>query len=85
MKNPVVIDARLAAMWAVPENYSTQALELAHPLKKPTTYDCHYLALAQIHRCDLWTGDEKFYNSVRKTFPQVKWIGNYPGNKSSHP
>jgi len=151
MKNPVVIDASLAAMWAVPENYSTQALELAnrwaqeetdliapclmltevanalyrrvfreemnlttaiealyvimefgieireetglhskamelaHQLKKPTTYDCHYLALAQIHRCDLWTGDEKFYNSVRKTFPQVKWIGNYPENKSSHP
>lgn len=144
MKKPVVIDASLAAMWAVPELYTSQALalanqwaqedtyliapclmltevtnalykrivreeidlttaiaalhvvmefgieireepglhsraiELAHQLKRPTTYDCHYLALAEIHHCDLWTGDERFYNSVRKAFHRVKWIGHFP-------
>ena len=143
MSSIVVIDASLAAMWAVPENYSDQALtlanqwaeentrliapclmltevtnafykrvvrremdlatgiaalhvvlefgieireepglhsrsmELSHQLKRPTTYDCHHLALAEIHNCELWTGDERFYNSVKETMDQVKWIGNY--------
>lgn len=55
----------------------TRAMELAHQLKKPNTYDCHYLALSEIHHCLLWTGDERFYNSVKKPFPRVKWIGHY--------
>jgi hypothetical protein len=25
----------------------------------------------------LWTGDERFYNSVKEACPQVNWIGNY--------
>jgi len=143
MSKIVVIDASLAAMWSVPEDYSDQALslanqwaeentrliapclmltevtnafykrvvrremdlatgiealhivlefgieireepglhsrsmELSHQLKRPTTYDCHYLALAEMHNCELWTGDERFYNSVKETMHQVKWIGNY--------
>ena len=56
----------------------TLAMKLSHQLKRPTTYDCLYLALAEIHGCPLWTGDERFYNSARKTFPHVQWIGNYP-------
>ena len=143
MSKIVVIDASLAAMWAVPEAHSNQALvlanewaqehtrliapclmltevtnaiykrvvrreieldtgiaaldvvlgfgieireepglhsramELSHQLKRPTTYDCHYLALAEICHCELWTGDERFYNSVKEAMHQVKWIGNY--------
>jgi predicted nucleic acid-binding protein len=143
MSKIVVIDASLAAMWAVPEAYSNQALilanqwaqehtrliapclmlnevtnafykrvvrremglatsiaalhvvlefgieireepglhsramELSHQLKRPTTCDCHYLALAEIRNCELWTGDERIYNSVKETMHQVKWIGNY--------
>ena len=142
--NTVVVDASLAAMWAIPERFSARALalarqwaeeetrliapcllltevtnaffkrllrgeinlsnaitalevvfgfnveiceepglhsramELSYQLKRPNTYDCHYLALAEIHRCDLWTGDEKFFNSIAKTFPRVKWVGSYP-------
>jgi len=56
----------------------TLATKLSHQLKRPTTYDCQYLALAEIHDCSLWTGDERFYNSVRINFPYVQWIGNYP-------
>lgn len=37
MKKPVVIDASLAAMWAVPESYTHQALTLANGLKKKLT------------------------------------------------
>ena len=56
----------------------TLAMKLSHQLKRPTTYDCQYLALAQIHACSLWTGDERFYNSVNRAFPHVQWIGKYP-------
>lgn len=53
------------------------AMKLAHKLKRPSTYDCHYLALAEAFQCSLWTGDEKFFNSARRDFPRVKWVGNY--------
>jgi len=141
--NSVVIDASLAAMWAIPESYTHQAfalanrwaqedthliapclmltevtnafykrvlrgemdlstavaalhivmefgieihekpglhsraITLAHQLKRTNTYDCHYLALAEIYDCFLWTGDEKFYNSVKKNFPRAKWVGHF--------
>ena len=55
----------------------SRAITLAHQLKRTNTYDCHYLALAEIHDCLLWTGDERFYNSVKKTFHRLKWIGNF--------
>ena len=55
----------------------SQAIKLAHQLKRPATYDCHYLALAEIYHCALWTGDERFYNSAKKTYPQINWIGHY--------
>jgi predicted nucleic acid-binding protein len=144
MNGKVVIDASLAAMWAVPERHSQPALTLAerwaragtrllapclllaevtnalykrivrremeldaaqaalrivlgfpieireepglqeraiilaHKLRQPTTYDCHYLALAEHHQCDLWTGDQRFHRSVKDTMPFVKWVGNVP-------
>jgi len=141
MSETVVIDASLAAMWAVPEPYSAQALALAtrwdqagtrllapcllvaevtnalykrivrgeidlptaqaalqiilgfsieireepglsaramalaHEFRQPSTYDCHYLALAEHYHCELWTGDQRFYNAVKDAIPWVKWIG----------
>lgn len=53
------------------------AMELAHQLNQPATYDCHYLALALIADCDLWTGDRKFHAAATKLFPCVHWIGDF--------
>lgn len=53
----------------------SKAMKLAYQLKRPNTYDCHYLALSENHQCPLWTGDERFYNSVKNSFPHVQWIG----------
>jgi predicted nucleic acid-binding protein len=141
MEKNVVIDASLAVMWGVPENYSVQALllaenwgekgisllapcllmtevtnalykriirkemdltralnalevilafgieiqeeaglhalamELSLKLGHPATYDAHYLALALMQDCSIWTGDRRFYNAARKLFPQVHWVG----------
>lgn len=52
-----------------------RALELAFHLKLPTTYDAHYLALAERYDCDLWTADKRLYHLARRNFPRVKWIG----------
>ncbi len=56
-----------------------RAMELAHELKRPTTYDCQYLALAEHYRCELWTGDQRLHAAVAGALPWVKWIGQYPG------
>jgi predicted nucleic acid-binding protein len=48
---------------------------LAHRLRRPTTYDCHYLALAEHYGCELWTGDERFFNAVRRQIPWIRWVG----------
>ncbi len=53
-------------------------MALAHQLRRPTTYDCYYLALAERYQCELWTGDQRFYNAVKDAIPWVKWIGNDP-------
>jgi predicted nucleic acid-binding protein len=52
--------------------------ELADQFNRPRTYDMTYLALAQLHRCDFWTADEKLYNAVKDTLPWVNWVGTYP-------
>jgi predicted nucleic acid-binding protein len=52
-----------------------RAMALAYQLTRPSTYDCHYLALAQHYQCELWTGDQRFYNAVKEAIPWVKWIG----------
>lgn len=49
--------------------------DLAQAFSRPRAYDTAYLALAQLHRCDLWTADEKLYNTVRGALPWVRWVG----------
>jgi predicted nucleic acid-binding protein len=54
---------------------SIRAMTLAHDFKQPTTYGCHYLALAERYRCELWTGDRRLYNTFKDTIPWVKCVG----------
>lgn len=54
-----------------------QALALAARLNRPTTYDAHYLALGQLRRCEVWTGDERLFNAVGTQVPWLRWIGSY--------
>ncbi|MDY6918242.1 MAG: type II toxin-antitoxin system VapC family toxin [Chloroflexota bacterium] len=52
----------------------SRALELASQLRQDAAYDAHYLALAEILRCELWTADERFYRATSSLF-QVRWLG----------
>jgi predicted nucleic acid-binding protein len=60
---------------------SNTAMALAQRFSRPTTYDCHYLALAEHYQCELWTGDRRFHNAVRQSLPRVKWIGTPENDK----
>jgi predicted nucleic acid-binding protein len=47
-----------------PENLHRRAWELARQFNRPSVYDMHYLALAEIVDCPYWTADERLYNAV---------------------
>jgi predicted nucleic acid-binding protein len=53
-----------------------EAYRLAR-LYRRSVYDSLYLAVAQSHQVDLWTGDRRLYNAVRQSLPFVKWSGDY--------
>jgi len=54
-----------------------RAMELAQELRRPAVYDTHYLALADILGCELWTADKRFFNSVKGRQPRIRWLGEY--------
>ena len=58
-----------------PEGLDRIAWELAIKFDRPAAYDSHYLALAEMLSCELWTGDRRLYNVVKDELPWVKWLG----------
>ena len=58
-----------------------RAIELAQELQMPAIYGTHYLALADIMECDLWTADKRFFNSVKERQPRVKWLGEFEAGR----
>jgi predicted nucleic acid-binding protein len=54
-----------------------RAWEIAREFQFPTVYDATYLALAELHRCEFWTADEKLFKQVRSKITFVRWLGNY--------
>ncbi len=42
------------------------ALQTAHRLKLPATYDAHYVALAQRLGAELWTADQRLARALRQ-------------------
>ncbi len=61
---------------------ATRALarSIGEQLNQVRVYDATYAALAQQRGCDLWTADERFYNSATNEgtgglFPFVRFVG----------
>jgi len=65
---PVMIEGQF-------DSLQLRAFDLATALNQPRAYDSQYLALAEFCSCQLWTADERFVNSARDRFPNVRWIG----------
>jgi predicted nucleic acid-binding protein len=51
------------------------ALLIARKCGLKSTYDAHYLALAQELDSDLWTADRRLVNTVTERFPLIKFLG----------
>ena len=54
-----------------------RAIELAGELRQGAAYDTHYLALAEILECDMWTADGRLYRSAGRGTDRVRWIGEF--------
>lgn len=51
-----------------------RAWELAKRYNQRRAYDVLYVALAQLEDLELWTGDERLFNTVRRDEPRVRWL-----------
>ena len=60
-----------------PSSLYELALRLADEFDRPTVYDMHYVALAQIAGCDLWTADQRLLHAVGGRLPFVKDLAVY--------
>ena len=58
-----------------PPGLPLRAAELAMFFQRPNTYDAFYLALAEYLDCELWTTDERLFNSVQKNFKKIHRCG----------
>jgi len=63
----------IARVW--PQELHTRAWEIAKALDQRKAYDAHYLALAEIEGCELWTADRRLYNAVGGRMPWLKLVG----------
>ena len=61
------------------------AWQLAKDYNRPHAYDTSYVAVAQLHDCQFWTGDRRLYNSVAEGIESVRSIGEYVPNSSLRP
>lgn len=55
----------------------SRALELAVHLQQNAVYEAHYLALAEMLDCELWTADESFYRASRPSASNVRWLDQF--------
>lgn len=62
----------------VPDGLYEEALEIAETFHRPTVYDAHYVALAKLLGCELWTADDALLHALGNEAPWVRWIGDYP-------
>lgn len=60
-----------------PAGLHSKALELASRLRQGAVYDAHYLALAEMLDCELWTADKRFYEAIRRVYQRAKWLGTF--------
>jgi len=63
----------IARAW--PQELHTKAWEIAKALNQRKAYDAHYLALAEIEGCELWTADRRLYNAVGGRMTWLKLVG----------
>ena len=61
----------------LPAGLYKRALDLAHRFGRPNVYDVHYVALAEIAGCDLWTADMRLVNALNGRLPFVRALNTF--------
>jgi predicted nucleic acid-binding protein len=59
------------------EAMRTRALQLAQEFHLRAAYDAYYLALAEREGSDLWTADQRLYNTVHTRMAMVRLLAPY--------
>jgi len=75
--------ARLLAVritLVAPDGLYAEALAIAYRHGLPAVYDAHYLAVAELNFCPLWTDDRRLLRSLGGRVERVHWIGDFVGN-----
>jgi predicted nucleic acid-binding protein len=67
-----------------PHELHHEALRIADRYDLPAIYDAHYIALAEMLGCDLWTDDRRLLRNVERKLPFVRWIGDYQAPPSAN-
>lgn len=60
-----------------PAGLHHRAWELARRFGRSTANEAHYLALAEMAQCPLWTGDRGLVGVVHGELDWVHWLGEY--------
>jgi predicted nucleic acid-binding protein len=60
-----------------PSQLYSRALILADAYGLPAAYDAHYVALAQLLGCNLWTNDQRLLNLLSGRLAFVRGIADY--------
>lgn len=50
------------------------AIEFVRRYRESKAYDSHFLAVADLLACDLWTSDKKLYNRVGRALSWVRLV-----------
>ena len=53
------------------------ARQLAQRFHQSRSYEMAYVALAELHGCELWTADHRLVQTVGLELPFVRWIGDF--------
>ena len=61
----------------IPSGLHRAALILADAYQLSAAYDAHYVALAQVMGCDLWTADKRLWRELDGRLPFVRGIADY--------
>ena len=60
-----------------PPELHRMALEVANQVGQGASYDSHYLALAEIFECELWTAERRFYRAVNPITNRVRLLSDW--------
>ncbi|MBI3980334.1 MAG: type II toxin-antitoxin system VapC family toxin [Chloroflexi bacterium] len=55
-----------------PRGLFDRAWAIATDLRRSTTYDAVYVALAELRRCELWTADQRLVNAAASKYPGIR-------------